>query len=118
MSQVLPRQTANPHGLAPLALRKVLRLELMNEHLHPRGDRHRAGKTKVIRRRGPWRGFEDVGTTPEWVAWFNQQLLLAPLGAVRAAWSSDYRTSSIKPLCCHVRPSNSSTKTKPRQRRW
>lgn len=38
-------------------------------------------KTEVIRRRGPWRGFDDVEyATLEWVAWFNQQRLLEPLG--------------------------------------
>lgn len=37
--------------------------------------------TEVIRRRGPWRGFEDVEyATVEWVAWFDTQRLLAPLG--------------------------------------
>jgi transposase InsO family protein len=38
-------------------------------------------KTEVIRRRGPWRGFDDVEyATLEWVAWFNTQRLLEPLG--------------------------------------
>jgi transposase InsO family protein len=38
-------------------------------------------KTEVVRRRGPWRGFDDVEyATLEWVAWFNQQRLLEPLG--------------------------------------
>lgn len=38
-------------------------------------------KTEVIHRRGPWRGFDDVEyATLEWVAWFNQQRLLGPLG--------------------------------------
>ncbi len=38
-------------------------------------------KTDVIRRDGPWRGFEDVEmATPKWVAWCNQERLLAPLG--------------------------------------
>jgi putative transposase len=38
-------------------------------------------KTEVIHRRGPWRGFDDVEyATLEWVAWFNQQRLLEPLG--------------------------------------
>lgn len=40
-------------------------------------------KTEVIRHAGPWRGLEDVEfATLEWVAWFNQQRLLAPLGYV------------------------------------
>ena len=38
-------------------------------------------KTEVIRHHGPWRGFDDVEyATLEWVAWFNQQRLLEPLG--------------------------------------
>ena len=38
-------------------------------------------KTEVIRRRGPWRIFDDVEyATLEWVAWFNTQRLMAPLG--------------------------------------
>jgi transposase InsO family protein len=38
-------------------------------------------KTEVIRRRGPWRGFEDVEfATLEWVWWFNHHRLLEPLG--------------------------------------
>jgi len=38
-------------------------------------------KTEVIRRDGPWRGLDDVEyATLEWVAWFNTQRLLEPLG--------------------------------------
>jgi transposase InsO family protein len=40
-------------------------------------------KTEVIRRRGPWRGLEDVEfATLEWVAWFNHRRLLEPIGYV------------------------------------
>lgn len=43
-------------------------------------------KTEVIHRRGPWKGFDDVEyATLEWVAWFNQQRLLEPLGYVPTA---------------------------------
>lgn len=43
-------------------------------------------KTEVIRRRGPWRGVEDVEfATLEWVAWFNTCRLLEPLGYVPPA---------------------------------
>ena len=43
-------------------------------------------KTEVSRRRGPWRGFEVVEyATLEWVAWFNTQRLLEPLGYVPPA---------------------------------
>ena len=42
--------------------------------------------TEVIYRDGPWRGFEDVEmATLEWVAWFNQERLLEPLGYVLPA---------------------------------
>jgi transposase InsO family protein len=40
-------------------------------------------KTEVIRRRGPWRSLEDVEfAVLEWVAWFNHQRLLEPIGYV------------------------------------
>ena len=43
-------------------------------------------KTEVIHRRGPWRGFDDVEyATLVWVAWFNTQRLLEPLGYVPPA---------------------------------
>ncbi|GMV11395.1 MAG: putative transposase for insertion sequence element IS986/IS6110 [Gemmatimonadota bacterium] len=43
-------------------------------------------KTEVIRRRGPWRTFDDVEfATLKWVAWFNTQRLLEPRGHVPPA---------------------------------
>lgn len=40
-------------------------------------------KTEVIRRRGPWRGLEDVEfATLHWVSWYNTQRLLEPIGYV------------------------------------
>jgi len=40
-------------------------------------------KTEVIRKRGPWRGLEDVEfATLEWVWWFNHRRLLEPLGYI------------------------------------
>ena len=40
-------------------------------------------KTEVIRRRGPWKGIEDVEfATLTWVAWYNRSRLLEPLGYV------------------------------------
>ena len=40
-------------------------------------------KTEVIRRRGSWRGLEDVEfATLEWVHWYNTQRLLEPIGNV------------------------------------
>lgn len=54
-------------------------------------------KTEVIHRRGPWKGFEDVEYAMlEWVSWFNQQRLLAPLGYVPPAVFEEqfYRTQA------------------------
>ena len=41
-------------------------------------------KTELVRRRGPWRGIDDLEyATLEWVDWFNHRRLLAPIGDVR-----------------------------------
>ena len=38
-------------------------------------------KTEVIYHLGPWKGFEEVEyATLEWVAWYNSQRLMEPLG--------------------------------------
>jgi putative transposase len=43
-------------------------------------------KTELVRRRGPWRGIDQVEyATLEWVDWFNHRRLLAPLGYVPPA---------------------------------
>jgi putative transposase len=43
-------------------------------------------KTELIRRRGPWRGIDDVEyATLEWVDWFNHRRLLEPIGYVPPA---------------------------------
>jgi transposase InsO family protein len=43
-------------------------------------------KTKVIRRRGPWRGLDAVEyATLEWVDWFNNRRLLEPIGNIPPA---------------------------------
>jgi putative transposase len=43
-------------------------------------------KTELIRRRGPWKGIDDVEyATLEWVDWFNQRRLLEPIGYVPPA---------------------------------
>lgn len=58
-------------------------------------------KTEVIRRRGPWRGFDDVEyATLEWVAWFNQQRLLAPLGYLPPAEYEEqfYHAQTTQPV--------------------
>lgn len=40
-------------------------------------------KTEIIRRRGPWRNLESVEyATLEWVDWFNNRRLLAPIGNI------------------------------------
>tara|TARA_R110000751_G_scaffold71441_4_gene144777 strand:+ start:45321 stop:46226 length:906 start_codon:yes stop_codon:yes gene_type:complete len=40
-------------------------------------------KAEVIHRRGPWRSFEAVEfATLEWVDWFNNRLLLEPIGNI------------------------------------
>jgi transposase InsO family protein len=43
-------------------------------------------KTEVIHHLGPWKGLEDVEyATLEWVAWYNTQRLMEPLGDVPPA---------------------------------
>ena len=43
-------------------------------------------KTELIRRRGPWKGIDDVEYgTLEWVDWFNYRRLLEPIGYVPPA---------------------------------
>lgn len=38
-------------------------------------------KTEVIRRRGPWRGLDEVEfIAPEWIDWFNRKRLLESIG--------------------------------------
>jgi len=40
-------------------------------------------KTEVIQRRGPWRGIDQVEMeTLIWVDWFNNRLLLEPIGNI------------------------------------
>jgi transposase InsO family protein len=47
-------------------------------------DAHR--RTEVIHRRGPWKSFDDIEyATLQWVAWFNTQRILEPLGYVSPA---------------------------------
>jgi putative transposase len=43
-------------------------------------------KVELIRRRGPWKGLDDVEyATLEWVDWFNHRRLLEPIGNVPPA---------------------------------
>jgi transposase InsO family protein len=54
-------------------------------------------KTEVIRRRGPWRGLDDVEyATLEWVDWFNNRRILEPIGDIPPAEkeANHYRQTS------------------------
>jgi putative transposase len=43
-------------------------------------------KTELVRRRGPWKGIDDIEyATLEWVDWFNHRRLLEPIGYVPPA---------------------------------
>ena len=57
-------------------------------------------KTEVIRRNGPWRGLDDVEyATLEWVAWFNTQRLLEPLGYLPPAeYEEQFHRAQASPL--------------------
>ncbi len=47
-------------------------------------------KTELIRRRGPWKGIDDVEfATLEWVDWFNHRRLFGPIGYVPPAEFED-----------------------------
>ncbi len=40
-------------------------------------------KTELVRRKGPWRGLDDLEfATMEWVDWFNNRRLFSALGYV------------------------------------
>jgi putative transposase len=57
-------------------------------------------KTEVIRQDGPWRSLDDVEyATLEWVAWFNTQRLLEPLGYLPPAEYEEvfYRRQATQP---------------------
>jgi putative transposase len=57
-------------------------------------------KTEVIRRCGPWRNAEEVEfAVLEWVAWFNNQRLLEPLGYIPPAkFESVYHQAEATPV--------------------
>jgi hypothetical protein len=43
-------------------------------------------KTELVRRRGPWKGLDEVEyATLEWVDWFNHRRLLEPIGHIPPA---------------------------------
>jgi transposase InsO family protein len=56
-------------------------------------------KTEVIRHAGPWRGLDEVEyATLEWLAWFNTQRLLEPLGYVPPAeFEAQYQQAHAAP---------------------
>ena len=54
-------------------------------------------KTEVIHRRGPWRSFEAVEfATLEWVDWFNNRRLLAPIGYIPPAEAEERYYASLE----------------------
>jgi len=58
-------------------------------------------KTEVIRRKGPWRGFDDVEyATLEWVDWYNTQRLFGPIGLIPPAEheANYYREDEPQPV--------------------
>lgn len=58
-------------------------------------------KTEVIRRKGPWRGLEDVEyATLEWVDWYNTKRLLEPIGYVPPLEHEEnyYRDQKLMPV--------------------
>lgn len=55
-------------------------------------------KTELIRKKGPWKGLEDVEfATLDWVDWFNNRRLLEPIGYVPPAEFEEmfYRQQSL-----------------------
>ncbi len=62
-------------------------------------------KTEVIRTRGPWKTINDVEyATLEWVDWFNNRRLLAPIGHAPPAeyeqmYYDDENNRSCKAAC-------------------
>jgi len=57
-------------------------------------------KTEVIRKRGPWKGLQDVEyATLEWVSWYNNKRLMSSIGNVPPAeYEAVYYTQETKPL--------------------
>jgi transposase InsO family protein len=57
-------------------------------------------KTEVIRHQGPWHGLEDVEfATLEWVAWFNTQRRLEPLGYLPPAeYEAQFHRTQTTPV--------------------
>jgi putative transposase len=65
-------------------------------------------KTELIRRRGPWKGIDQVEyATLEWVDWFNHRRLLEPIGHVPPAEfeAAHYRREDPSPTTGLKHPS-------------
>jgi putative transposase len=65
-------------------------------------------KTELIRRRGPWKGIDQVEyATLEWVDWFNHRRLLEPIGHVPPAEfeAAHYRRENPSPTTGLKHPS-------------
>ncbi len=53
-------------------------------------------KTELVRRKGPWRGLDDLEfATLEWIDWFNYRRLFGAIGYVPPA---EYEASSYSSL--------------------
>ena len=56
-------------------------------------------KAEVIQRRGPWKSSEAVEfATLEWVAWFNHQRLLEPIGNIPPAEAEQRHFAILDPM--------------------
>ena len=55
-------------------------------------------KTELVRKRGPWRGLDDLElATLEWVDWFNNRRLFAAIGYVPPReYEADHNVSDSK----------------------
>lgn len=64
-------------------------------------------KAEVIHRRGPWRSFEAVEYAMlEWVDWFDNRGLLAPIGNIPPAEAEDryYAMLDDTPMVAQFKP--------------
>ena len=76
-------------------------------------------KTEVINRRGPWRTVEAVElATLDWVEWFNNRRLLAPIGYVPPAECEEQYSIAVSKLQSWWRESHNSVSGKPGTVQW
>lgn len=96
---------------APEVKERAARMALEREREHgSRGDSYDNAlaesviglyKTEAIRRKGLWRGFDDVEyATLEWVDWYNTQRLFGPIGLIPPAEheANYYRKDELRPV--------------------